>query len=83
MMIEVSDELASALTAQATAHGVSAAGYVHIVLERELNRTPGKQSAGLPFKTGHAVLAKYGSAPSAQEIEASRAEMFHNFGERA
>ena len=82
MLIEVPDELAVALKTQANAHGVSPAGYVRVVLERDLAQSLHAQSAVVPFKTGHGILAKYGPAPSAQEIEANRIEMFHNFGER-
>jgi hypothetical protein len=33
------------------------------------------QSSGAPFKTGHGMFAKYGQAPSAEEIDANRADM--------
>ena len=36
---------------------------------------------GVPFKTGRGMFAKYGQAPSAEEIDANRADMFQNFGE--
>jgi plasmid stability protein len=86
MLIEVPDELATALKTQAHAHGVSPAGYVRVILERDLaqslqTQSIGPQSAGIPFKTGRGILAKYGPAPSAQEIEANQAEIFRNFGE--
>jgi hypothetical protein len=32
-------------------------------------------------KTGRGVFAKYGQAPSGEEIDANRADMFGNFGE--
>jgi hypothetical protein len=38
---------------------------------------------GPPFKTGRGLLAKYGPAPSAEEIDANRADMFRGFGENA
>jgi hypothetical protein len=37
--------------------------------------------SGAPFKTGRGMFAKYGQAPSAEEIDANRADMFRNFGE--
>lgn len=80
MVIELPEELEAALKAQAKAHGVSAAGYVRKVLERELASSPESPSSG-PFKTGRGMFAKYGPAPSAEEIEANRADMFRNFGE--
>jgi hypothetical protein len=34
-----------------------------------------------PFKTSYGALAKFGPAPSAEDIDANRAEIFGNFGE--
>jgi plasmid stability protein len=81
MMIELPEKLETALKAQANAHGVSAAGYIREVLERDLASSLEAQSAGAPFKTGRGMFAKYGQAPSAEEIDANRAEMFRSFGE--
>ena len=81
MTIELPDKLAAALKAQANAHGVSPAGYVCEVLERDLASTLAGQASGAPFKTGRGMLAKYGQAPTAEEIDANRADMFQNFGE--
>jgi len=82
MLIEVPQELEAALKSQANAHGVSPAGYVRVVLERELAQSVQAQSQVAPFKTGRGILAKYGPAPSNEEIDANRADMFRNFGER-
>ncbi|MGD0631847.1 MAG: hypothetical protein ABR987_21150 [Terracidiphilus sp.] len=82
MLIEVPEELEAALKSQANAHGVSPAGYVRVVLERDLAQSLQAQSQGAPFKTGRGVLAKHGPAPSTEEIDANRADMFRNFGER-
>ena len=81
MMIELPEELGAALKAQANAQGVSADGYVREVLERDLASAVETQSSGVPFKTGRGMFAKYGQAPSAEEIDANRADMFRNFGE--
>jgi len=81
MMIELPKELEAALKAQANAHGVSADGYAREVLERDLASTLEVQSSGIPFKTGRGMFAKYGQAPSAEEIDANRADMFRKFGE--
>jgi hypothetical protein len=51
------------------------------VRERELASSLETQSTGVPFKTGRGKFAKYGPAPSAEEIDANRADMFRNFGE--
>jgi plasmid stability protein len=75
MMIELPDKLEAALKAQANAHGVSPAGYVCEVLERELAPSLEIRSSGAPFKTGCGMFAKYRQAPSAEEIDANRADM--------
>jgi hypothetical protein len=80
MTIEVPQNLEAILKAQANARGVSPAGYVREVLERDLAASVETQS-GAPFKTGRGMFAKYGQAPSAEEIDANRADMFRNFGE--
>jgi plasmid stability protein len=81
MMIELPEKLEAALKVQANAHGVSPAGYVCEVLARELAPALEGHSADAPFKTGRGMFAKYGRAPSAEEIDANRADMFQNFGE--
>lgn len=81
MVIDLPEKLEIALKLQASAHGVSAAGYVREVLERDLASSLGPQTAAAPLKTGRGMLAKYGQAPSAEEIDANRAEMFRYFGQ--
>src|ERR1700735_1905302 len=81
MNLELPEKLEAALKVQANAHGVSPAGYVCEVLERELAASLQAPSPGIPFKTGRGMFAKYGQAPSAEEIDANRADMFRNFGE--
>jgi plasmid stability protein len=81
MIIELPEDLGAALKAQANAHGVSADGYARELLERDLVASLEAQSSGVPFKTGRGMFAKYGPAPSAEEIDANRADMFRNFGE--
>ena len=81
MLIEIPENLGAALKAQANAHGVSAEGYAREILERDLAASLEPQLSGAPFKTGRGMFAKYGQAPSAEEIDANRADMFRNFGE--
>ncbi|MGA2219844.1 MAG: hypothetical protein ABSG51_17270 [Terracidiphilus sp.] len=81
MLIELPESLEAALKHHASTLGVSPAVYVRVVLERSLAASLTSQPTEAPFKTGRGVLAKYGAAPSAEEIDANRAEMFHNFGE--
>jgi plasmid stability protein len=81
MTIEIPEGLAAALKARANKQGVSADGYAREVLERDLASSSEAESSGVPFKTGRGMFAKYGKAPSAEEIDANRADMFRNFGE--
>jgi hypothetical protein len=81
LTIHLPDEFEPALKAQASAHGVSADGYVQKLVERDLATLVDHRTPGPPFKTGRGTLAKYGPAPTAEEIDANRAEMFQNFGE--
>jgi plasmid stability protein len=81
VMIELPEKLEAALKVQANAHGVSPEAYVYEVLQRDLASSLEAQSSGVPFKTGRGMFAKYGQAPSAEEIDANRADMFQNFGE--
>jgi plasmid stability protein len=81
MMIELPEDLGAALKAKANANGVTADGYAREVLERDLASSVEKQSSAAPFKTGRGMFAKYGQAPTAEEIDANRADMFRNFGE--
>lgn len=81
MIIELPETLGPALRAHANARGVSVAGYVREIIERDLSPSPQENSTVIPFKTGSGIFSKYGPAPSAEEIDANRADMFRNFGE--
>ena len=81
MTIELPENLEAALKAQANAHGLSPSGYVQEILERDLAFSIKNQSSNASFKTGRGMFTKYGQAPSAEEIDANRADMFRNFGE--
>jgi plasmid stability protein len=80
MIVELPENLESALKAQANARGVSVAGYVVEILERNLAASVDAPPLKAPFKTGRGILARHGQAPSAEEIDSSRAEMFRSFG---
>jgi hypothetical protein len=45
----------------------------------KLATEPQVGSPSRPLKTGRGMLAKYGPAPSAEEIDENRREMFRNF----
>jgi hypothetical protein len=81
MTIDLPEKLEVALKSQANAQGVSAAGYVREVLERELAGWLEVETSGARFKTGRGLLAQYGPAPSSEEIDVNRADMFRHFGE--
>jgi hypothetical protein len=81
LIIDLSEDLEAALVAHAQAEGVAAAGYARRVLARALGME--EEPDGPPLKTGRDLLAKYGPAPSAEEIDANRADMFRGFGENA
>ena len=80
LTIKLPEKLEAALKEQANAQGLSPDGYVRDILERELATSLEHQS-GPPFKTSRGLFAKYGPAPSAEEIDANRAEMFEHFAE--
>jgi plasmid stability protein len=81
LTIQLPGELEAALKAQANAHGLSPADYVQDVLKRDLASPVKEQSSTQPFKTGRGLFSKYGPAPSAEEIDANRAELFQHFAE--
>lgn len=79
MTVKISETLETALKMQADAHGISPEIYLYKLLERELIDEPNPPVK--PFESGRGSFAKYGQAPSAEEIDANRADMFRNFGE--
>jgi hypothetical protein len=80
LTIELPDNLEAALKAQANAQGVSEAGYVRTLLETNLANSASAPSLP-PFETGFGSLGRYGRAPTAEDIDANRAEMFGRFGD--
>ncbi len=81
LTIDLPDEVEEALKAMAQAQGVSVAGYARRVLVRAVAVAPEIEESGPPLETGRGMLAKYGSAPSGEEIDANRADMFRRFAE--
>jgi plasmid stability protein len=78
LKIEIPDTLDAALRARANAIGKSTDTYVRSLLERDLS-IPSSSTTGPAFKTGRGSLSQYGPGPSADDIDANRAEMFQNF----
>lgn len=73
--IEVSKEQLAALKARAAAEGLSLQDWLHKLAAEDLQ----SDQPTKPFKSGYGMLAKYGPAPSAEEIDENRREMFRGF----
>jgi hypothetical protein len=78
LSIDIPDNIAAALKAKAQAQGVSADRFITDVLEKTLAPDL-TQEPPRPLKTGRGLWAKYGPAPSAEDIDENRREMFRNF----
>jgi predicted HicB family RNase H-like nuclease len=78
--IELPDELAAALKARAQAQGVSPDRFVSRVLKETLAPVT-QQEEAQPFETGFGMWSKYGPAPSTEEIDENRREMFAGFAQ--
>lgn len=76
LSIDIPPELETELAAKAEAEGISPELYLRRILEHELIMT---RPPARPLKSAYGVLAKYGPAPSAEEIDQNRAEMFKKF----
>jgi len=75
-VIEIQDDQAAALKARAAAQGVTLKAWLGKLAEESATASPRK-----PLKTGRGMLAKYGPAPSAEEIDENRQDMFRGFGQ--
>jgi hypothetical protein len=80
LRIDIPDELAAALKISAEARGISPDQFVNEALEKALS-TGRRLSGGEPFQTGYGMWAKYGPAPTAEEIDENRREMFQSFAQ--
>jgi len=74
-VIEIPDDQAAALEARAAAQGLTLQAWLGKLAEESPAAVPRK-----PLKTGRGMLAKYGPAPSAEEIDENRRDMFRGFG---
>lgn len=79
--IELPDALGAVVKAQARAEGVSPDQFVSRVLETTLSGNIYPSNPAKPLETGYGMLAKYGAAPSAEEIDENRRDMFRNFAQ--
>jgi hypothetical protein len=67
------------LIALAQSKGLSADELVREAIDKILAETPEMTSLKEPTRSLRGLLAKYGPAPSAEEIDQNRAEMFADF----
>ena len=81
LSVQLPEDLAAVVKAQAQEQGISPDRFVSRVLENALCSKLEHRKEGPPFETGYGTWAKYGRAPSAEEIDENRREMFHNFAE--
>src|ERR1039457_1849071 len=68
IVIEIPDDQAAALKARAAPHGLTLESWFAKLAEEEAKESAPQK----PFKTGRGMLAKYGPAPSAEEIDENR-----------
>ena len=88
--IELSEQSAAVLEAQARAAHMPPESYLSKIVARALHsqhtgETP-EHFAGQqlkPKKSAYGLLAKYGPGPTEEEIDENRREMFRGFGELA
>ena len=76
-VIELPDEQVAALRAKAEAQGLTLEAWLEKLSEVE----PQTSELRRPLKSAYGLLAKFGPAPSAEEIDTNRADMFRSFGE--
>jgi hypothetical protein len=67
------------LNAVAKAKGLTPGELVTQVIDQIIAEVPGSTTGIEPTRSLRGLLAKYGPAPSAEEIDRNRAEMFQNF----
>lgn len=67
------------LNAVARAKGLTPDELVTQAIDRIIADAPDSVSGKEPTRSLRGLLAKYGPAPSAEEIDRNRAEMFQNF----
>ena len=74
-LIELPDEQAAALKVKGAAQGLS--------LNAWLGKMAGEEAGPrtTPLKSAYGLLAEFGPAPSAEEIDENRRDMFRGFGE--
>ena len=75
-VIEIPDDEAAVLRVKAAALGLTLEAWFKKLAEEETTLHRGKA-----LKSAYGLLAGYGPAPSSEEIDENRREMFRRFGE--
>ncbi|MFN7296542.1 MAG: hypothetical protein ACK5VA_06285 [Pseudanabaena sp.] len=76
MNIEIPDHQAAALAQLAEREGLTLGQWLAKLVQESTN-----PAGHRPLKTGRGMFAPYGPAPSAEEIDGNRREMFRQFAE--
>ena len=79
LTLEIPDDITVVLKARAQAQGISVERYASRIIEENLASAIERENSGQPLETGYGMWAKYGPAPSTEEIDENRREMFRNF----
>jgi hypothetical protein len=75
LTLELAEEQVAVLKAKAAAEGLSLEGWLGKIADQEA------EQHRKPYKSGLGMLAKYGPAPSAEEIDENRRDMMRGFAE--
>lgn len=81
LSIEVPDGLIAAVNARAASQGVEPSLFLRSIIEHAVEEPV--VPALKPRRSGYGLLADLGPAPTEQEIDENRREMFAGFGEDA
>ena len=81
--IDLSEQNAAALEAQALAAHMPPERYLNKIVARALEGDQPAEQSRKPKKSAYGLLAKYGPGPTGEEIDENRREMFSGFGELA
>ncbi len=81
--IDLSEQTAAALEAQARAAHMAPANYLSKIVAQALQGDQPAEQPLKPRKSAYGLLAQYGPGPTEEEIDENRREIFNGFGEHA
>jgi len=81
--IDLSEQSAAALEAQARAAHMPTESYLSKIVARALHDDQSAEQPLKPRKSAYGLLARYGPGPTEEEIDQNRREMFSGFAELA